>query len=94
MNQAVKEPGATLLSWGFGPFSALTRKSDQHRAYHTRLCCALRFSQPLSALFLSWPSRPYFIPVALMGFWTLQSFPLLKIGSPSGFPSRLDVAAG
>jgi hypothetical protein len=58
MNQAVKEPGATLLSWGFGPFSALTRKSDQHRAYRTRLCCALRLSQPLSALipFLAVPA--------------------------------------
>jgi hypothetical protein len=91
VNQAVKDPGATLLSWGFGPFSALVRKSDQHRACLTRLCCTHRLSQPPSALFLSWPSRPCFMPVALLGFWTLQSFPLLKIGSPSGFPSRLDV---
>jgi hypothetical protein len=91
VNQAVKDPGATLLSWGFGPFSALVRKSDQYRVCRTRLCCTLRFSQPLSALFLSWPSRPCFMPVALLGFWTLQSFPLLKIESPSGFPSRLDV---
>jgi len=91
VNQTVKDPGATLLSWGFGPFSALVRKSDQHRACLTRLCCTPRFSQPLSASFLSWPSRPCFMPVALLGFWTLQSFPLLKIGSPSGFPSRPDV---
>jgi hypothetical protein len=93
VNQAVKDPGATLLSWGFGPFSALVRKSDQHRACLARLCCTPRFSQPLSALFLSWPSRPCFMPVALLGFWTLQSFPLLKIGSPSGFPSRHDVTS-
>jgi hypothetical protein len=93
VNQAVKDPGATLLSWGFGPFSALVRKSDLHRACLTRLCCTHRLSQPLSALFLSWPSRPCFMPVALLGFWTLQSFPLLKIGSPFGSPSRLDVTA-
>jgi len=92
VNQAVKDPGATLLSWGFGPFSALVRKSDLHRACLTRLCCTPRLSQPLSALFPSWPSRPCFMPVALLGFWTLQSFPLLKIGSPFGSPSRLDVA--
>jgi hypothetical protein len=91
VNQAVKDPGATLLSWGFGPFSALVRKSDPHRACLTRLCCTPRLSQPLSALFLSWPSRPCFMPVALLGFWTLQSFPLLKIRSPFGFPSRHDV---
>jgi hypothetical protein len=88
VNQAVKDPGATLLSWGFGPFSALVRRSDLHRACLTRLCCTLRLSQPLSALFLSCPFRPCFMPVALLGFWTLQSFPLLKIGSPFGFPSR------
>jgi len=93
VNQAVKDPGATLLSWGFGPYSALVRRSDLHRACLTRLCCTLRLSQPLSALFLSWPFRPCFMPVALMGFWTLQSFPLLKIGSPFGFPSRLVVTA-
>jgi hypothetical protein len=57
MNQAVKEPGATLLSWGLDPFSALIGKSDQHRAYLTRLCCALRFFQPLSALIPS-PTVP------------------------------------
>jgi hypothetical protein len=33
------------------------------------------------------------MPVALMGFGTLQSFPLPGIGLPLGFPSRLDVAA-
>jgi hypothetical protein len=31
------------------------------------------------------------MPVALMGFGTLQSFPLLKIGLPLDTPSRLDV---
>ena len=81
-----------MLSWGFDPSSALVMGSDLHRAYLTRLCCALRFSQPLSALFLPEPSRSCFIPVALMGFRTLQSFPLLKVESPFGFPSRLDVA--
>jgi hypothetical protein len=82
-----------LLSWGFGPFSALPRGSDQHRVCLTRLCCALRLSQPLSALLLPWTSRPCFMPVALVGFLTLQSFPLPGIGLPPGFPSRLDVTS-
>jgi hypothetical protein len=67
--------------------------SDPHRAYLTRLCCALRLSQPLSALFHPKPSRPCFMPAALMGFGTLQSFPLPRIELPLSFPSHLDVAA-
>jgi hypothetical protein len=31
------------------------------------------------------------MPVALMGFFTLQSVPLAEIGLPSGSPSHLDV---
>jgi hypothetical protein len=31
------------------------------------------------------------MPVALMGFFTLQSVPLVEIGLPSGSPSHLDV---
>jgi hypothetical protein len=53
---------------GFLPFSVLTRGSDSRRAYLTRLRSALRFSQPLSALLPPWPSRPCFMPLALLGF--------------------------
>jgi hypothetical protein len=42
--------------------------SDQHRAYHTRLCSACGFSQPLDALLLPKPLRLCFTPVTLMGF--------------------------
>jgi hypothetical protein len=31
------------------------------------------------------------MPVALLGFFTLQSIPLFEIGFPLGFPSHLDV---
>jgi hypothetical protein len=34
------------------------------------------------------------MPVALMGFFTLQSVPLVEIGLPSGSPSHLDVTPG
>jgi hypothetical protein len=67
--QAVKDPRATLLSWGFGPFSALVRGSDQHRAYLTRLCCTLRFSQPLSAFFLTLTVPALFHAGSAHGVW-------------------------
>jgi hypothetical protein len=57
-----------LLSRGLPPFSVLTRGSDSRRAYLTRLRSALRFFQPRSALLPPWPSRPCFMPLALLGF--------------------------
>lgn len=41
----------TTLPWGSFPYDVSNADSDKHRAYHTRLCCAFRFSQPLGALF-------------------------------------------
>jgi hypothetical protein len=53
---------------GFLPFSVLTRGSDSRRAYLTWLRSALRFFQPRSAFLPPWPSRPCFMPLALLGF--------------------------
>jgi hypothetical protein len=57
-----------------GPPTLAATSSDLHRDYLTRLCCALRFSQPLDASFRSKPSRPCFMPVTPLGFG-LQRFP-------------------
>jgi hypothetical protein len=54
---------------GFLPFSVLTRGSDSRRAYLTRLRSARRFFQPRSASLPPWPSRPCFMPLALLGFY-------------------------
>jgi len=65
-----------------GPPTLAATSSDLHRDYLTRLCCALRLSQPLDASFRSKPSRPCFMPVTPLGFG-LQRF------SPAG--SRHDL---
>jgi len=88
-----------LLSWGFFPFSALAMGSDSCRAYLTRLRSARRFTRPLSALLPPWPSRPCFMPLALLGLcppepslderpWCLSTpAPLLTLPPGSG-PAR------
>lgn len=55
------------------PPTLTATSSDLHQAFLTRLCCALRFSQPLGASFRSKPFRPYFMPVTPLGFG-LQRF--------------------
>jgi hypothetical protein len=68
--------------------------SDQHRAYHTRLCHAFGFSQPLDVLLLPKPLRPCFMPVALMGF-ALQRLSLLASRQRlSALPAPPDVFVG
>jgi hypothetical protein len=61
-------------------------RSDLHRAYLTRLCCAFSLSQNLGALFRSMPFRPCFVPVTPLGFERLQRFSLT--GSGKGFSSQ------
>jgi len=51
-----------------GPSTFAATSSDQHQAYRTWLCCVLRLSQPLDALFRSKPSRLCFAPVTPLGF--------------------------
>jgi hypothetical protein len=68
------------------PFSALEQGSDLHRAYLTRLCYALRLSQPLSVLFRPVPFRPCFMPVTLLGFHPSEV-------SPRWNPERLSTPA-
>lgn len=61
-------------------------RSDLHRAYLTRLCCAFSLSQILGALFRSTPFRPCFVPVTPLGFERLQR--LSPTGSGKGFSSQ------
>jgi hypothetical protein len=68
------------------PFSALEQGSDQHRAYLTRLCYALRLSQPLNVLFRPAPFQPCFMLVALLGFFPSEA-------SPRWNPERLSTPA-
>jgi hypothetical protein len=55
---------STTSDWG----------SDLHRAFHARLCCALRFSQPLDALFRPYPSG--FVSCQCHPGFSLQRFSL------------------
>jgi hypothetical protein len=64
------------------PFDVRSQSSDQHRAYRTRLCCALRFSQPLDALIPLRTFQPCFMLVPSLGFLSSE-------GSPSRQPPRL-----
>jgi hypothetical protein len=68
------------------PFSVLEQSSDLTRAYLTRLCYALRLSQPLSVLFRPAPFRPCFMPVSLLGFSPSEV-------SPRWNPERLSTPA-
>jgi hypothetical protein len=68
------------------PSSVLEPGSDMHRAYLTRLCYALRLSQPLSVLFRPAPFRPCFMPVTLLGFSPTEV-------SPRWNPERLSTPA-
>jgi hypothetical protein len=80
----------TVHGWpshGVGCPTTLTEAgSDLHRAYHTRLCCAFRLSQPPDALFRPQPLRPCFMPVTSLGF-RFQRVPL----PGSGCVSRRDL---
>jgi hypothetical protein len=68
------------------PSSALDSGSDLHRGCLSRLCCTLRFFQPLSALLPPNPSRPCFMPLALLGL------PPSEL-SPCWNPKRLSTLA-
>jgi hypothetical protein len=68
--QRVKLQEATATQHAKFPSMPATR-----RAYLARLRYAYRFFQPLDVLFLSKPSQPYFVLVALMGFH-LRRIPL------------------
>jgi hypothetical protein len=61
------------------PSSALDTGIDLHRTFLFRLCYALRFSQPLSALFPPYPFQPCFMLVALLGFFPPELSPHLKL---------------
>jgi hypothetical protein len=68
------------------PSSALVSGSDLHRVYLSRLCSTLRLSQPLSALLRPAPSRPCFMPAALMGFVPSEVSPRrnpLRLSTPA-----------
>jgi len=71
----VRATTISRLSWGLVPFDAYRSEQRPTPGFHTRLCCAFRFSQPLDALFRSQPLRPCFIPVAPLGF-RFRRFPL------------------
>jgi hypothetical protein len=71
-----------LLSWGLLPFSALEMGSDLHRAYLTRLCCALRFFQPLNALIPPASVTALFHAAYALGILPFRAFPLPKAVTP------------
>jgi hypothetical protein len=64
----VRAPTISYLPWGFGPFDACRSEQRPTPGFHTRLCSAFRFSQPLDALLRSRPFRPCFMPVTPLGF--------------------------
>jgi len=66
--------------------------SATHRVYLSRFRYVFRLSQPLDALFLSVPFRPYFVPVALMGF-RLRRFPLAGSCAAVSSPNLFDVSS-
>jgi len=63
--------------------------SDQCRACLTRLRSTFGFSQPLGALLRPKPSRPCFVPVTLIGFFTFRGFPppVADLASRRSLPS-------
>jgi hypothetical protein len=85
-DSCLRPEGERLALLGFrAPIAPLTADSDWYRAYLTRLRCVFRFSQPLGALFRPRPSRPCFMPVALLGF-PLQRFLLRRARRASRRP--------
>jgi hypothetical protein len=58
-----------------GPPAYEVTGSDLRRSYQLRLRGASGLSQPLDALLHPKPSRPWFMPVTLMGFPPSEAFP-------------------
>jgi hypothetical protein len=56
-------------------FDASSRKQRPTPGFHTRLCGAFRFSQPLDALLRSQPFRSCFVPVAPLCFRVYSGLP-------------------
>jgi hypothetical protein len=74
------------------PFSTLETGSDQHRAYHTPLCCAPRLFQPPSALTPPASVTALFHAAGAPGVFPFRAFPLLKCVAPLDARSPLDVS--
>lgn len=72
----------TTLPWGSFPYDVSNASSDIRQAFHTRLCYAFRFSQPLDVLIPLASFRPCFVPNPSLGLW-------LSEVSPSQQPPRL-----
>jgi hypothetical protein len=73
------------------PFSTLETGSDQHRAYHTPLCCAPRLFQPPSALTPPVSVTALFHAAGTLGILPFRAFPLLKCVASLDARSPLDV---
>jgi hypothetical protein len=84
---------ATLMGFP-APTTHQATGSDQHRDCRSRLCNALRLSQPLDALLHPLPLRPCFGPVAPMGFRPSEVSPPRLSGAPLGDPAPPDVVVG
>jgi hypothetical protein len=74
------------------PFSTLETGSDQHRAYHTPLCCAPRLFQPPSALTPPVSVTALFHAAGTPGVLPCRAFPSLKCVAPLDARSPLDVS--
>jgi hypothetical protein len=72
------------------PYDVFGESSDRHRAYHTRLRCASRLSQPLDAFIPPSPPWPCFMPDPPLGF-CFQRIPpsSSRHGFPAPYPSCL-----
>jgi hypothetical protein len=73
------------------PSSALETGIDLHRDCPSRLCCALRFSQPLSALIPPVSVPALFHAGSTPGILPFRVFPSLKAVTPSDARSPHDV---
>jgi hypothetical protein len=91
IRKQTKKSRSTLLRF-CAPPALWHRAATNTGISNSRLCSALRFSQPLNALLRPTPLRPCFMPLTLMGF-SLQRFPPAGIRTPSDARSPPDVTS-